>query len=440
MEEGKVDPMYLENLDEWILEENKVVTYKFLSRSLQVHVNTAKQMLWNFVESKQGACKGVVYLVSGQVSSGVKVMLVKEEELEKTLEGLEKVFSQHVYSVQLSETVLASSLYATDLEVFKEDPFTSSKFTSITNPAAILREAAAAPKIAPGVRMEKTEVKKEVVKKTGGIENAFSKTKKASDEPVKSASVGVIKTEKLKSAEKKSPKKSSSASSASKKAAGGIANFFAAQAAKPKVEKKVEPVKKEELKEEVKEAEVEKTSPGKENVSNNQTKTKVEKKPVAKKPETKSFGKKDKDVAKEDDKKRKRIQVMSDSEEERSEGEEEEAPAPPPQAKLLESDSEDEVIPATPKEKKSSSRVGRRRVKRQVDKTYVDDDGYMVTKKVIESASETDDEPEPVKETKKPEVKKETAEAAPAAKKAKLAAPGAKTKNQGIAGFFTKKT
>ena len=42
-------------------------------------------------------------------------------------------------------------------------------------------------------RMEKTEVKKEVVKKTGGIENAFSKTKKASDEPVKSASVGVIK-------------------------------------------------------------------------------------------------------------------------------------------------------------------------------------------------------------------------------------------------------
>ena len=42
-------------------------------------------------------------------------------------------------------------------------------------------------------RMEKTEVKKETVKKSGGIENAFSKTKKASDEPVKSASVGVVK-------------------------------------------------------------------------------------------------------------------------------------------------------------------------------------------------------------------------------------------------------
>ena len=32
-----------------------------------------------------------------EVSSGVKVMLVKEEELEKALEGLEKVFSQHIY-------------------------------------------------------------------------------------------------------------------------------------------------------------------------------------------------------------------------------------------------------------------------------------------------------------------------------------------------------
>jgi hypothetical protein len=45
----------------------QVITYKFLSRSLKVHVNTAKQMLWNYVQTKQGTCKGVVYLVSGQV-------------------------------------------------------------------------------------------------------------------------------------------------------------------------------------------------------------------------------------------------------------------------------------------------------------------------------------------------------------------------------------
>ena len=93
---------------------------------------------------------------------------------------------------------------------------------------------------------------------------------------------------------------------------------------------------------------------------------------------------------------------------------------------------------------------------------------YMVTKKVVESASETDDETEvaPKPEVKKAVNKKEvifppmflladelmtlpnynllinsqfqTTEEAPAAKKQKVVAPGAK-KQQGIASFFTKK-
>ena len=95
MEEIKSDEMYMEDLDGWILEENKVsvhhhrlkcqfwevvflhlqvVTYKYLSRALDVHVNTAKQMLWSYKESKQGACKGVVYFVSGLVSENIMVI------------------------------------------------------------------------------------------------------------------------------------------------------------------------------------------------------------------------------------------------------------------------------------------------------------------------------------------------------------------------------
>ena len=50
MEETKVDDMYMENLEEWIFEEEKIVTYKFLSRSLKIHVNVAKQMLFNFMQ------------------------------------------------------------------------------------------------------------------------------------------------------------------------------------------------------------------------------------------------------------------------------------------------------------------------------------------------------------------------------------------------------
>merc|ERR1719278_2502691 len=342
---------------------------------------------------------------------------------------------QHVYSIQLSEAVHASALYAVDLEVFKEDPMGCCKHVAIKNPLAIPRAAVAPPKITPGVQMVKKEVKK-----TGALEGAFAKTKKASDEPVKSNSVSSVKE--LKPKEGNSPeKKSLSVNSGSKKAKpGGIANFFAA---KPKADK---PVQK---------ADTGTKCEGKENIENaksvekeeNQS-TLVQKPPVIK-AEKKSFGKKDKEEKRkvvDENKKRRRIQVLSDSEDDGEEEEDEKEKVeveepPPPQAQLLQSDSdEDEVIPATPKEKSEGTvRKGgrRRRVKKQVDKTYVDDDGYMVTKKVLESASETDDEDEdiPKAEAAKEEKKKEEA---PAAKKQKIAAPGPK-KQQGIASFFSKK-
>ena len=71
------------------------------------------------------------------------------------------------------------------------------------------------------------------MRKTGALEGAFAKTKKSSDEPVKSNSVSSVKE--LKPKVVNSPeKKSHSVNSGSKKAkpGGGIANFFAA---KPKV-------------------------------------------------------------------------------------------------------------------------------------------------------------------------------------------------------------
>ena len=114
-EESKVDEMYMENLEEWIMEEDKVVTYKYLSRTLKVHVNVAKQMLFNFTQSKPEQCV-VVYLVSGLVKTkdsdnggdGVtldttqKVLLVKDTDLENVKSRFMEVLSQHIYSVQKS--------------------------------------------------------------------------------------------------------------------------------------------------------------------------------------------------------------------------------------------------------------------------------------------------------------------------------------------------
>ena len=114
-EDVKVDGMYMENLEEWIDEEDKVVTYKYISRSLKVHVNVAKQMLFNFVDSRKssGSKLGVVYLISGLVSrkggeddanvgSCQKVVLVKERDLERVKTKFTEVLSEHIYSVQKS--------------------------------------------------------------------------------------------------------------------------------------------------------------------------------------------------------------------------------------------------------------------------------------------------------------------------------------------------
>ena len=115
----------------------------------------------------------------------------------------------------------------------------------------------------------------------------------------------------------------------------------------------------------------------------------------------------------DDSKKRKRIQVMSDSEDDDDKDNEDVNPndqldeEAPPVSKLIESDDEEE-IPATPVQEKVKSKLsgnskpGRRRVRKLVDKTYMDDKGYFVTKKEYESASETDDEPEQVKKPDTP--------------------------------------
>lgn len=443
MDDCSVDPLYMENLSEWLLEEGRVVTYKFLARSLKLHVNVAKQMLFNF-RAENKAEVTTVYLVSGVVKTGegvpphTKVSLVKEDELEAIEKEMSTVHSKHIYSLQKAESpVTFTALYATDVEVFKEDPINcGSSFSSIKNRAAVPKEDTR-PKVSiPSKEEKKTEivkkenVKKEIPKKSA-LEEAFSKSKKPS--PVKNE------------VKKDDGVKNSSAGKVKKPQQGQLANMFAKQASKPKVEK-VKDEEKIEEKENIANEKIEDEASVKEEVKQER----LNDKPILSELNSKKSPSKSKSPVKpvkktnkkeDDSKKRKRIQVLSDSEESGGEEDVEEKPAVleeeetgPPATALIESDDE-EIVPATPKAE-PSARPGRRRVKKLVNKTYVDDEGFMVTKKVYESGSETDEEPPAPEE--KPVKKSPVKVEAPAAKKPKLGAPGGKAQ-PGIMNFFKKK-
>lgn len=61
-------------------------------------VNPAKQYLWNFQDLRNNI--QTVFLVSGLVKSGKKVLLVKKKNLNFVLSRIEKLESLHVYSIQ----------------------------------------------------------------------------------------------------------------------------------------------------------------------------------------------------------------------------------------------------------------------------------------------------------------------------------------------------
>ncbi|KAI8489728.1 DNA polymerase delta subunit 3 [Branchiostoma belcheri] len=132
MAASEVDGMYLENLDEFVHDEGKVVTYKSLSHALNVHVNQAKQMLFSFVEKSQKEKKPVhvTYLVNGRLKTEdgmmCKVCVAKEGNLEAVKSSLDTVSSVHVYSVQKADLKDSNPLYMSDYDINKNVQLSSS--------------------------------------------------------------------------------------------------------------------------------------------------------------------------------------------------------------------------------------------------------------------------------------------------------------------------
>lgn len=390
-----------ENIGEYVDDDNKIVTCKWLSLTHSININAAKRALHAFVEHQRKAGGGnginVTYFVAGLGKSkdgGLmhKCAIVPESELEDVKGSLSALTSCHIFSVQKAKLKDYTPLYMTDYEIVKNNLENCNSFSSIKCPWVSLKSAKAAPRVI-----------QQVVVKPENKENAPSKKPDSSKDSKTSAANNPAK--------KAEPK-------------GSIASMFASankkgdQSAKP-VQKTEAPASK--AKSPQKKSGVmayfgkDRESPSKK--KSNTTSKKPESKVVQKeKQEPKGKKKQTADSEDEapDNKRRKRIRTdlfdSSDEEDAEASGTEDHPEDEEEPEESTVSDKEEEKDEAKASEEKkveeekesvtissndsAASGKKRKRTKKVVTKHYQDDEGFMVTKKETVWESETDDEDE----------------------------------------------
>ncbi|XP_054452340.1 DNA polymerase delta subunit 3 isoform X2 [Anoplopoma fimbria] len=142
-----MDELYLDNIDEYVHDQDKIVTYKWLSLTLGVHVNTAKQMLYHYLDHKRkesSAQLHATYLVSGKfVDNGQtshKVSVVKEDQLEDFKSKMSLLVSVHVYSIQKALLKDSGPLYSVDYDAVKDNMQNCSRYSAIRCASAVPME------------------------------------------------------------------------------------------------------------------------------------------------------------------------------------------------------------------------------------------------------------------------------------------------------------
>ncbi|KAM6919589.1 DNA polymerase delta subunit 3 isoform 2-T2 [Lycodopsis pacificus] len=244
-----MDELYLDNIDEYVNDQDKIVTYKWLSLTLGVHVNTAKQMLFHYLDHKRkesSAQLHATYLVSGKfVDNGQashKVSVIKEDQLEDFKSKMSLIVSVHVYSVQKALLKDSGPLYSVDYDAVKDNLKNCSRYSAIRCAGAVpvspvelqqTREIQRAPtpepeNRKPGVNGEASRASKPSAKQQKGIMGMFANKSapknQDSDKDVK--------------AEQKEEEAPVDAPKSKPEAKANPLNFFGSQAAK-KAEKTV---------------------------------------------------------------------------------------------------------------------------------------------------------------------------------------------------------
>ncbi|KAM0516110.1 hypothetical protein ACHAPE_005733 [Trichoderma viride] len=434
-------------LSDRLLSEEVPVTYRLLSRALNLRVNVAKQKLYEFYES-QNASKAnsihATYLIYGSKTEDREpetgdadmdgsapepeplsdyaptktVTIVAEEGLKDALAQYEQVTSMHVYSLapfpqrdlsQLSDVSKSLSEYRKVEDAAKM----LETYGLIANPKARKKDRKGRPPVSVPVSVPSAP--------------------KATKQEPQSATPKPSQAEKVKQETKEAPSADSTpTSSAGKKppaslkrgSSGGIMQSFARAAAKP-------PKPKPEAKPKDEDTSMALSDDGEADEEDL--------------PGSKSI---DLEALKRTRKEREEqlLRMMEDPEDEAAKKEEpkkEDEQSDEEMEEASEPEPEPEPEPEQPKEDKepaeviSNSSNGRRRGKRRVmkKKRILDDQGYMVTiqEAAWESFSEDEAPPPPTKPTP-------TATPASSTQKSKKAAPAAKSGSQGtIMSFFSKK-
>lgn len=402
------EELYLQKIEEMVHDDDLIVTTEVLCRKLDITITDSRHLIAKYLTDHRNVKPtelGVHYIVLGELAEGCKfsVLLVAESDLKDKLSLFKSGYSKEIYSIQKAKS--------SDVNAF-----------NLLNPEP--REKA----LLGSVVSKNCIVRKKLVSKPIAIES--HKRKPESVKPEKSA-VPVEKKVKLDEniiEKKASPKKTKITNKPVQNGKGkGIASFFAKMAEKPKMPEKKPPVQEEPktlLQNEVKD---------KRETSSKETTISKEVKPVSKLIDTddesddveiieqskkeavkrttkkvtptsskkisKKRGRKEGDTPETSQKRRKRVIEVSDSDEDvfgkASDGED---------TDLLDSSQDDAPQERIAKPPKIDPFAPKNKQKKFVDKSYVDDEGFMVTKKEWVAISGSEDEEEPQKEQEAPNV------------------------------------
>lgn len=400
----------LKTLEELILDEERLVTYAYLSKKLCIHVNDSKNLLLSFVNKFKSAKPNeslyVNYIVSGLIDNNkARTIVCSDDEVAIVKKELNPIFYEHIYSVSkatqdnniILSVVNKYSDFRSCLGLIKNtscSKYSSSEIDNLKLSSYTLNNQKASTK----------KVNQETVLQE---KNGETKIKVESKSETSVNNNNVISPKKVKVSN--SPIKNNKTQT--KK---GIAGFFNKQNSVKK-EVKLEDTKKNESVEVSKNIEINSSNNTLSDVCSKEIKKESPKNKSASKSITNGVENKNgksltnnsiehkavkvnKKKAKVD-KKRKRLLEISDSESDEDQKEPFED-----EEDVTKAESEDEIppTPTTNVVKVTSGIINPKKKRKFVDKVYTDEDGYILTKKeeVYESCSDNEEPMEVVNDVK----------------------------------------